>query len=380
MKILHVTPYFSPQMGGAAIVPYDIARQLAYRGHQVTVVTSDFGLQASRFPDQPYDLVVFPNWIARSGFYISPGLAGWLRQHMTGFQIVHLHTVRTFQNILAARQAQHAAVPYILQAHGTLPVIVARQAAKRIYDLLFGHRLLRNASGFIAVSRLEDEQYKAFGILPEKIARIANGVDLDEYSHLPEKGVFRSRLGISSTAKVILFLGRLHAIKGLDFLIRAFAALHPDLPDARLILAGPDEGDRSRLELLAASLGVAAAVHFPGPQYGVDKLAAYVDADLLCYPSAYEIFGLVPFEALLCGAPVVVSKESGMGQLIAEAGAGYVVPYGDTAAYADTIRMVLMNPDAARPRVAAGQAYIRENLAWPVIIRQLEALYAAHMK
>jgi glycosyltransferase involved in cell wall biosynthesis len=364
-------------MGGAAVVPYDIARQLAYRGHQVTVVTSDFALQAARFPDQPYELVVFPNWIARAGFYVTPGLARWLREHLSNYQVAHLHTVRTFQNILAARRASHDGIPFVLQAHGTLPVFDARQSAKRLYDLLFGRRMLRDASAFIAVSPLEEQQYQAFGILPEKIATIANGLDLDQYSRLPPRGAFRARLGISPAQKVILFLGRLHPIKNLDFLIRVFAGLRNEMPDLTLVLAGPDEGDRERLERLAVSMGVESAVCFPGPLYQADKLAAFVDADVLCYPSAYEIFGLVPFEALMCGTPVVVSKESGMGQIISHAQAGYDVPHADLTAFIETIKMVLLNPDEARPRVAAGQAYIRKYLAWSVIIRQLEALYQA---
>jgi len=77
-------------MGGAAVVPYDIARFLAYHGHQVTVLTSDYGMQAARFPDQPFELEIFPNLIARWGFYVTPGLSKWLCRNLSGFQVIHM--------------------------------------------------------------------------------------------------------------------------------------------------------------------------------------------------------------------------------------------------------------------------------------------------
>jgi glycosyltransferase involved in cell wall biosynthesis len=116
-------------------------------------------------------------------------------------------------------------------------------------------------------------------------------------------------------------------------------------------------------------------VRFVGPLYGKDKLAAYVDADVLASPAMYEIFGLVAFEALLCGTPVIVGNNCGVGKIFAESGTGNLVPYGDVEVLAKTLRMILDRPEEAKQKVKAGQTYIRANLDWKIIVQKLEQIY-----
>ena len=111
-------------------------------------------------------------------------------------------------------------------------------------------------------------------------------------------------------------------------------------------------------------LGLQQQVRFTGPMYGEDKLAAYVDATVLASAAAYEIFGLVPFEALMCGTPVVVSQESASGELVREAGAGFLVPYGDAGALAEALLQVFADQHTPRRLVVAGQAFVGDQLDW----------------
>ena len=377
MRILQVIEFLTPQMGGSPMVAYQISRHLAQRGHEVTVVTSDYG--TSRFPQEPFRVIYLPNLVARWGFYVTPALFRWARQNLPDFEIIHLHTARTFQNIVVSHYARRYGLPYLLQAHGTLPVIVARKAAKRLYDLMFGRRVVAGARGLIAVSEMERQQYRRFGVPAEKISLVPNGLDLEEFSHLPVRGSYRSQHHIAEGVAVILSVGRIHQLKGLHHLIRAFARLQKVRPDTLLIIAGPDEGDQPRLEKLVATQGLQGSVRFPGPLYGKQKLAALVDADVVTSTSYYEIFGLVPFEALLCGAPVVVSQQIASGKLIAALNAGYLAPYGDEDALCASLIDVLSHPEEALRRVASGQAYIRQHLSWQAIIEQIEQLYAFHV-
>ena len=376
MRILHVIPFFAPAMGGSARAAYQTARHLGERGHSVTVVSSNYRIRDASFPAGPFEVVLLPA-ISRWGFYLTPGLARWATQNLDRFDVVHLHEIRTYQNAVIFRPAVRRKIPYVLSAHGTLPVIIQRHAAKQAYDRLAGRALLTFASCLVAVSPAEAEQYRDAGIEEKRIRVVFNGLDLAEFSQLPEQGSFRAQAGISPDAPLVLFLGRLHRIKGLDRLIAAFGVLRCSRPNAVLALAGPDAGDRARLEKIVSGARLQDRVVFTGPLYGASRLAALADADVFVSPSEYEIFGLSPFEALMCGTPVVVTQDTGAGRLIAEAGAGYLTPYGDDEALAGAICDALADPAEARRRVAAGQAFVHARLDWAGIAGELEALYAA---
>ncbi len=148
----------------------------------------------------------------------------------------------------------------------------------------------------------------------------------------------------------MLFLGKLTPRKRVDVLLRAFARL--ERPDACLAVAGNDMGDGSRLRTLARSLGVEHRTTFTGLLEGRDRLEALADAEVLVYPSQDEIFGLVPLEALLAGTPVIVSDDSGCGEVIPGTGGGQVVPLGDADALAHAIEGVLTAPSAWREAAA----------------------------
>jgi glycosyltransferase involved in cell wall biosynthesis len=376
MKILEVAPYFSPQLGGVPEVIYQLSAHLAENGHQVTVLASQYATDKATYPDGGFQQVLLPATFAKFGFYPTPAMVSWLAKHVREYDVIHVHEVRTFQNILVHHFSRRYAIPYVLSAHGTLPLIVQRQTLKRIFDLLFGRRIIESAECIVAVSEYEQKEIVAFGVDPGKIRVIYNGINLEEYENLPPKGKLRLELGIDSESKIILFLGRLHKRKGLRILLEAFARLQSERDDLVLVLAGPDEGERERLEALAAQLGIQRKVLFVGPCYHERKFAALVDADVVVYPSQYEIFGLVPFEALLCGSPVVVSDDSGMGELIRKAKAGFRTPYGDAAALADGIRAALSDPDAVCDMIACGQSFIRAEIDWKIITQKFEALYA----
>ncbi len=375
MRILQVAPFFSPKMGGSPQVVYHISKELCNKGHSVTVIAGDYGLNKSTFPSEGFNTVALRSLISWWGFYVTPSMSCWCQKHIREFDIIHLHEVRTYQNIILHSFAMYYKIPFVLSAHGTLPVIVQRKFGKRLYDLLFGHRILNSTRRLIAVSPVEESQYLALGIDKGRIRMIFNGLDLKEYSYLPIRGEFRSGFGIDEKTKIVLYLGRLHKIKGIDVLIEAFSVLKNNVDNILLLIAGPDDGDLSRLKSIVDIKGLGNQVRFIGPLYNRNKLTAYVDADVLASPGIYEIFGLVPFEALLCGTPVVVTNDCGSGQLINPAHAGYTVPYGDVKKLADTLLHVLENPEEAKQKIMAGQWFIREQLDWEKVTGQLENLY-----
>lgn len=179
---------------------------------------------------------------------------------------------------------------------------------KWIYDVLFGYRLLMDAARVIALNRVEAEQYKRMGVPEEKIAIIPNGIDLSEYAQLPPKGSFKKKHGIDEEEKIVLYLGRIHRIKGIDILVKAFADVVEKLDGVWLVVVGPDDGYLSQLKALTKALKIENNVLITGPLYDRDKLEAYVDANVYVLPSRYEIWGITVLEAIACGTPVILTE------------------------------------------------------------------------
>jgi glycosyltransferase involved in cell wall biosynthesis len=379
LRILQVIEFFTPRMGGSVQAAYQTARHMAGRGHQVTLCSSDFGEADPAFPDTPFEVLRFHSLLSRWGFYLTPGLVPWAWGHLREFDLVHLHNLRTFQNLVIGNLALRFGVPYVISPHGSFPKLDARQTAKQVFDALFGNRLMRGARTLIAVSQFEARQFAAAGFPADKINLIYNGLDLDDFFSLPERGSFRQKLNVPTQAKIVLFLGRIHRLKSVDFLIEAFACLSKEVGGAYLVIAGPDDGDRRRLETLVAAKNIGHRVRFTGPLFDQGKLAAYVDADVLVSPGAYEMFGLVSLESLLCGTPIVVTQGTALAEMVAHAGAARLVTFGDVESLSMAIASTLEHPEEAQKMVRSGQQFIRRRLQWKTISTEIEALYFAQL-
>lgn len=385
MKILQMNPAFYPAFayGGTVNVSYNLSKALVKRGHDVTVFTSDTIDKHTRqrelyLEHEGLKIHYFrnvSNLLAWHRYLLYPGLVRALRDHIQEFDIVHLHDYRCFQNIVAAHYAKKYGVPYVVQPHGSLPNHFGKQKLKKLFDIAWGEDILQNAEGIIALTYLEAAQAKKMGVEEDKVHIIANGIDLSQYENTPPQGGFRALYNIPLDTRVVLFLGRLHPIKGVDLLIRAFKIVSKEMDNCVLVVAGPDDGSLLEMKSLTEKLNLCEKVIFTGPLYDMDKFAAYCDSDVLVYPSVYEIFGLVPFEALLCGTPVIVTQDCGCGEIVKEAECGYLVRYGDVAGLAGTLRFALEHPDVNRRMVEAGKRYIEKRVAWECVVKQFEEMY-----
>ena len=384
MKILQLNPTFYPATayGGTVTVSYNLSKALAKRGHDVTIYTSDSLDEHTRQTESYVEheglkIHYFRNVnnsLAWRRFYLYPGIISSLKKHIKSFDIVHLHDTRNFQNIVAAHYAKKNCVPYVVQPHGSLPRIVEKRGLKKLYDILWGNNILEHASKIIAVSKAEVEQFKEAGIPEEKITIIPNGIDATPIDDSPSFGQFRKQQGIKEKY-MILYIGRVHKRKGIDFLIRAYSSFLQTWTgeEVTLVIGGPDDGFRPFLEKLVEQLGLKDKVRFIG--FVPSLASAYRDSNVLIYPSTYEIFGLVPFEAILHGTPVIVTDDCGCGEIIKEAKCGQLVHYGDEAGLSEALRYVLTHPEENKTMVESGRRYIEEYLVWDSIVKEMEKIY-----
>lgn len=316
MKILQVISTFYPALafGGAVRVAYDISKEMAKRGHEVEVYTTNAFDQSRNFRPSSKEQVMngfkvtyFDNIVRPSNIFFSPEMLEALRKNLGKFDIIHTHFGRQPYDNLIEYYAQKYDYPYVLHAHGCLSHLTGRRSLKQMYDILFGRRILRKASAVIALNQLEALQYRNMGVSNEKIIIIPNGIDLSEYSHLPTKGSFKKKYGIREDAKIVLYLGRVHRTKGIDLLIRAHASIvNSTKQNIVLIIAGPDDGYSDEGKSLAASLGISNLVTFTGFISNDVKVDALVDAEVFVTPS-FQGFPMTFLEACAVGLPIVTT-------------------------------------------------------------------------
>jgi len=384
MRILQVAPYFAPAYayGGPPETVHKLCEALANRGHEITVLTTDAlsSTERQRIRHKSNGLNIYylknlSNYLAwNHQLFLPLGTSAFLRKQAKRFDLIHIHSFRTYQNFAVRRQALCSGTPYILSAHGSVPRIVRKKFAETVFDAIVGSRVLQDAEALIAVSKAEMRQYEKMGVPASKIALIPNGVDAKEYSVLPARGTFSREYGLEGK-RLIAYIGRLNARKGLDTLLESMHKLVEIRADVALVLVGPDDGYRGQIERMIDRLSLHDHVLLTGLITLPRKLEVFVDCDVVVYPGAFEIFGLVPFEALLCRRPVIVADDSGCGEIVADARAGITVPVGNPASLQAAIEYVLENPESIEPMTERGRKYVLERMNWTQIAAETERLY-----
>jgi glycosyltransferase involved in cell wall biosynthesis len=233
---------------------------------------------------------------------------------------------------------------------------------------------MKKARRLIAGSRVGIEEYVALGADARNVTFIHPPLAIEEFEELPPHGTFRHRFGIGANP-LVMFLGRINWIKGLDFLVESFARLLWERRDVLLVIVGPDDGYRHSVEELVARLGIQDNVLFTGFLGGWDKLAALSDADVVVQPSVYEQTARMSLEAIMCDTPIIVSKNTGAGEIIAEMDGGLLVDYGDTAGLLRAIDETLVNPAEARARTQKAGEHIRANFSLDNRTERFEEVY-----
>jgi D-inositol-3-phosphate glycosyltransferase len=217
------------------------------------------------------------------------------------------------------------------------------------------------------------------GADPGRVTVIPCGVDVELFRPRPAAAA-RDRLGLDAE-HVLLFVGRLTPIKGLETLLRALSVLRSDgLAAARLklLVVGGTKGDEAgseHLRRLAQDLGIGPWVDFRGPQPQDALPDYYAAADMCLIPSRYESFGMVALEAMASGVPVVASRAGGLAVTVQDGATGRLVPEGDVSALARAVAELLADEPGRRALGARAVEWARR-FAWPSVGRSVADLYA----
>lgn len=370
MRVLHVNMTLDPTAGGGtAERTVQLARALARVGAECAVLSLDVGATRARSEQlAPARLLTLRCLSVR--FYLPLSSPARVLAAVRAADVVSLMGHWTALNALVYAAARVLGRPHVVCPAGALPVYGRSALLKRLYNALGGRALVRGAAGHVAVTAAERAQFAAYGVDPEAVTVIPNGVDLvptDEPGDALDLPVLDGR-------PFVAFVGRLNPIKGPDLLVEAFARAHDALAGCQLLLVGPDEGMRADLERRAERAGVADRVHFAGPLHGAAKAAVYRRCVLLAVPSRQEAMSLVALEAGAAGRPVLLTDACGFDE-VAAIGGGLVVP-ASVAGLEQGLRRLLGSPPAELERTGRRlRALVQATYTWDQAAAQYLAVY-----
>lgn len=380
MRIVHLLASVDPKAGGPPAVVLRIAAGQAALGHDVTV--AHLPLPADREPDFRRSCDAVPG-IARVRFAtVDPAMATTLGRPRAApsfgrCDMLHIHGVWEPVLPACARWARAQGIPYCFVPHGMLDRwSMAQKKWKKRVALWLGWKAVLDRAAFLHVLNEDEGRGLAPLGLRAPFETIANGVFLSEIEPVPARGSFRAKRPELGNDPYVLFLSRLHFKKGLDHLADAFAILVREHPAVRLVVAGPDDGERAPFEARIAGHGLASRTHVVGPLYGRDKYEALADCAAFCLPSRQEGFSVAVTEALALARPVVISTECHFPE-VAEVGAGAVTSL-DPADVAKALARFIADPAMADAAGARGAALVRERFTWEAIAARTIEVYARH--
>jgi len=218
-----------------------------------------------------------------------------------------------------------------------------------------------------------------YRVPPSSVAVIPLGVDLDQFSPIGAegRGAVRRRLGLPEDERIILAVGRIEPLKGLDVLIQSLSAMS-NRERVGLYIIGGDERARpelDRLEAIARAFGVQEHVYFLGSRPHEDLPDYYRAADVVAVPSFYESFGLVAVEAMASGVPVVASRVGGLASTVVDGRTGYLIAWRCPEPFAEKFDLLFANEELRRALGAAARRRMEESYSWGGVADAIAALY-----
>jgi D-inositol-3-phosphate glycosyltransferase len=390
------------EAGGMNVYVRELARELGRRGAAVDIFTrsqrrgepvvTEIGPNARVItvrtgPTMPYNknlvLDYLPEFVSRIRCFADA--------HDLTYDLVHSHYWLSGSAALALRKVWGTPVIHMFHTLGAMKNQVAAAApwAESDARLEIEAQLLREADAIVAATPLDRAQMVFhYGADTERIVVIPGGVDTETFRPYPQAEA-RQRLGFpSQPTKLVLFVGRIEPLKGLDTLINAIKLSVTNQPalqeELKLVVVGGDAlaqadqwgGEERRVRSLVHELGLDEQVLFVGSRPQAQLPLLYSAADVVAVPSHYESFGLVALEAQACGTPVVASRVGGLTYTVQDGVSGKLVPFDDPAGFARVIEQLVLH-EGLREEMGAHAINNARAYAWPHIANRMQHLYAS---
>ncbi len=384
---VHTSPVARPgtrDSGGMNVYIRELSRELGRRGHSMDIFTRRRDATAPEVVELDSNTRVI---------HVSAGPPGAdkhsLRQHLpqflrgvlafqektgTAYDLIHSHY--WLSGWVGQALQVHWAVPHVIMFHTLGEAKNRAYLAQREprYRIEAEGQIAAEADRVICASEGERELLVGvYGVQPERLEVVPCGVDLDLFRPLNQRYA-RRRLSLPLEEPIVLFVGRIEPLKGIDILLRAVAQLDSHLC---LLVVGGDEQDaprRADLRSLASTLGIEDRVQFVDAVPHHQLPLYYNAADACVIPSHYESFGLVALEAMACGVPVVASRVGGLQDTVRDGQTGYLVPWQLPEPFAERLALILGNGELRRSLGLIARSAV-ERFRWSEVAARVETIY-----
>jgi D-inositol-3-phosphate glycosyltransferase len=389
------------ETGGMNVYVRDLSRELGRLGLYVDVFTRSQNPAVPRVsnalgqggrtihlpagPEAPYDKNLIFDHLPE----FVEGVKGFAQQEGITYDLIHSHYWLSGWVARELRKSWGSLIIQMFHTLGRMKNIVAQseeemEVARRIK---VETEIMAFVDRIVAATAAEKTQMtQLYRADPAKITVIPCGVDLSLFRPISMDEA-RQRLGICDRKHMVLFVGRIERLKGIDTLLKAMAIVVQDFPNWReeicVCIVGGDTSEDSaivdkemrRLEDLRTELGIADLVTFLGARAQDALPDHYSAADVVVMPSYYESFGMVALEAMACGTPVIASQVGGLSFTVQDGVTGFLVPGRDPPALAKKITLLLKDQVLRNKLGTQGIEWAQQH-SWAKIADQIMSLYS----
>lgn len=384
MKVLHVIPSLGPVRGGPTKSVLGMVKALNHHGiHADLVTTNDNGPDLLNVPLQQLinhegvPVRFFPRFsppiAAISEYSFSSPLAQWLWHHIESYSLVHVHAIFSYPSTLAMIIAQIKGVPYIIRPPGQLCqwALGHRGLKKKVYLNLIEKANLNCSQAIHFASDKEQTESASLGLKPPSFV-LPHGITLAK-PIANARLALGQRLGLPDDEPIVLFMGRLHTVKGLDYLIPALGKIANQR--FSFVLAGSGESNyEAHVQQMITDAGIRGRTHSLGFVTGSFKDLLLQGSDIFTVTSHQENFGVAALEAMSTGLAVITTPGVALSSMIQQQEAGYVCDL-DSDAIAKAIQYCLTHSQLAKARGQHAVNIVNRHYTWEAHAAKLSNIY-----
>lgn len=392
MRIAQVSAHTSPlaplggrETGGMNVYVLELSHELARIGHEVDIFTRLDGelprleqiapnlrlVRIEAGPQEPIEKEEIIRYLPQ----FADNMRTFVESQAQPYAVIHSHYWQSgWAGGIVARENR---IPHVVMFH-TLGEVKNRARISELEPTERIHHernIARRADAIVTASSHErDLLQRYYGANQAIMHTVPCGIDLEIFKPA-DREESRRKLGLPLDGPVLVWVGRLEKLKGVDILISALAQL--DCSDFTLLIVGGDERAhalKAELQAQAAAAGIGGNIRWVGAVAHDDLAAYYSAADVCVVPSYYESFGLVAIESMACGTPVVASRVGGLVSTVEDGVTGYLIPWRCPEPFAEKVEVLLHNPELRTNFSRAARASV-ERYRWSAVGSEVAGVY-----
>ena len=376
MKILNVIDLMNPFTGGGATTrTYLMSKFLVERGVEIEALTTNWDLDINYVIE--LSRVKWHSINAVHIRYLLPlGAENWLEKNIRNYDLIHINKNWSVLSTWAALIAYKHNIPYVFSGMGLVSMSNRSRLLKFFYSKYLSKPIMQRARYCIAVTNEEKYALITAGVSENKIIVIPNGIVLDDLSEVDNSG-FRHEFNLDER-KIILFIGRMDAVKGVHLLIESFASNRSSLKEWQMVLIGTNTPYRNQMQKLVKDNNLGDSIYFLDPVFGKTKSKAYHASEIVAIPSIKDAMTIIAPEASCCAKPVLITNTSDF-PILAEMG-GSIEVSPTVPAISEGLLKLVNNPSLRKTMGEKGREFVTKKYSWDKIADDYLNVFQSSLK